>query len=353
MSVTNKKDNLEHLTTLNIDELKKLVESKEEISYAKFCPLINLPPLTGASKRSQLKALNEVCEYEKNGTKFKFLRIRDDDEIVVGRENVKYAKLIEDILSNYLLEQKEDIVFFTPLELIRFLGIINVNYTFIKGKHEKWYKKNAVGKFHKNDFSIREMNFFLKTAYTAILKPIIRSAIKAMDGKRLVRVQAAYSAYIVRENGNRQYVNILQTQADGKKMSAITAQVLREFKYESIQYVYFKGKKEVDDFYKRCNELCKEKTQYDGYYDCYAIILNKEGLGYHQKKNIDALRYELNKRIVDTFIKNQKMREKLPAQKHENLIDAFIRIDTKYDLQQDYLIYKSDVLNKENNIARI
>lgn len=347
MSVANKKDNLEHLTTLNIEGLKKLVESKEEISYAKFCPLINLPLLTGASKRSQLKALNEVCEYEKNGTKFKFLRIRDNDEIVVGRENVKYAKLIEDILSNYLLEQKEDIVFFTSLELIRFLGIINVNYTFIKGKHEKWYKKNAVEKFHKDDFSIREMNFFLKTAYTAILKPIIRSAIKAMDGKRLVRVQAAYSAYIVRENGNRQYVNILQTQEDGKKLSAITAQVLREFKYESIQYVYFKGKKEVDDFYKRCNELCKEKTQYDGYYDCYAIILNKEGLGYYQKKNIDVLRHELNKRVVDTFIKNQKMREKLPAQKHENLIDAFIRIDTKYDLQQDYLIYKSDILNKE------
>lgn len=340
--MANKKENLEHLNNLNVDALEKLICNQTEISYAKFCPLLNLSPLTGASKRSQLKSLNEICEYEKNGTKFKFLRMRDADEIVIGGKNIKYTKLIENILANYLLEQQQDIVFFSPIELFSFLGIINFNYSFIKDKNDKWYKNNTIREFYREDFSLREMNYFLKIAYTAILKPIIRNAIKSMDGKRLIRVQSAYNGYVIDKDNNKKYYKILQTQEDGKILSSITARVLREFNYDGIQFVYFMGKKEVDKFYKRCNELCKENTMYDGYYDCYAIILNREGLGYYQKKDINALRYELNKRIIYSFSNNSKLRDKLPAKRHENLINAFIRLDSGYNLPQDYKAYKKN-----------
>lgn len=356
MSVTNKKDNLEHLTTLNIEGLKKLVKSKEEISYAKFCPLINLPPLTGASKRSQLKALNEVCEYEKNGIKFKFLRIRDDDEIVIGQKNIKYTKLIEDILVNYLLEQNQDIVFMTPLQLMSFLGMVNKNYVTMKNKNDSFYRHNMIHKQYKNVFSTRQMYTFLNSAYHTILKPIIRNAIKSLDGKRAIRVQGAYNGFVVNDDNSRTYINVLATQRDGKIFTSITSDVLDEYGCKDIQQVFLKGKNCIKNFYKRCNEVCKETTQYDGYYDCYAIILNRKYLGFRQRKDIDALKSELNKRVIEKAYSNQDMQKILPVTIHKNLIYTFFDLNTEYDLQQDYIEFKQDTLNKkskENNIARI
>ncbi len=345
----NENKNIEHLYNLNIEGLVNLIKQEKEISYSKFCPLIGLEPMKGNSKKSQLKALEQICEYEKVGTKFKFIRLRDEGELSLGSSNTKYSGLIEDILATYLINQDQDIVFFTTLELIDFLGLANKNYLFIKNEHDKWYKRNAIRESCKDDFSMKELNTFLNNAYHVILKPIIRNAIKSMDNKRSVRIQNAYKGFIIDDKENRKYYNILSSQEDGMKFTSITAKILKDCGYDNIQQVHLRGKDTINEFYKMCNILCKETTNYDGYYDCYAIILNREGLGYYRNQNIDSLKYELNKRIVKRFLIQKDMRKTIAAESQENLIEAFIRTDSKYNFQQDYEDYKTYIWNNWNH----
>lgn len=345
----NENKNIEHLHNLNIEGLADLIKQKGEISYSKFCPLIGLECMKGNSKKSQLKALEQICEYEKVGTKFRFLRLRDEDELSLGG-NQKYSKLIEDILATYLINQNQDIAFFTILELIDFLGLANKNYLFIKNGHDKWYKQNAIKESCKDNFTMKELNIFLNNAYHVILKPVIRNAIKAMDNKRSIRIQSAYKGFVIDNEGNRKYYNILTSQEDGMKFTSITSKILKDCGYDNIQQVHLKGKEAMNEFYKMCNVLCKETTRYDGYYDCYAIILNREGLGYYRNQNINILRQELNKRIVQRFLSQRNIRKEIPANSQENLIEAFIKtspVNPKYNFQKDYEDYKTYVWNNK------
>ena len=62
---------------LNKEKLQELIDSGCEYSYAKFCPILGIDRFTGNVKEKQLKELEAICEIEKNGTKYRFIRMRD------------------------------------------------------------------------------------------------------------------------------------------------------------------------------------------------------------------------------------------------------------------------------------
>lgn len=50
---------------LNYDELKKICDNKEELSYSKLCKRIGIKEFGGNSKIKQMAELKTVCKYEK------------------------------------------------------------------------------------------------------------------------------------------------------------------------------------------------------------------------------------------------------------------------------------------------
>lgn len=59
----------------NYDELKKICDNKEELSYSKLCKRINIKELSGNSKIKQIRELSGICKFTKEKNKYKFEEI--------------------------------------------------------------------------------------------------------------------------------------------------------------------------------------------------------------------------------------------------------------------------------------
>ena len=93
------------IETLNIKNLYKLINDDRLYGYREFCRILEIPILNAgsASQQKQLRELNMICEYEKDGNKYRFIKIRSEDELVFYNERAIYAPLIKYIISEKFL----------------------------------------------------------------------------------------------------------------------------------------------------------------------------------------------------------------------------------------------------------
>lgn len=330
-----------HLENLDKVKLQELIDSNKEYSYAKFIPMIGLERLRGNAKESQMKKLETICKYKKIGTKYKFLRMRRNDEIVVYNNKEKYLTFIGTIMVQIVLDKQKKnecdngLYYMTTPQMLLELGMVNQNFSCFHNNKHKWAYKKIVQEKHPDDFSMFEINIFMSNVYAKILQPIIRDSLKVLGDKYGVSVQKAYKCYKHKDNGFIEYSNHLADGKVGEQIEEIINKSLESVGIKSIDRIYVSKPETIRKYYESCNEMCKDILGYDGFCQCYAFSIDKEvnNGGYNWSK--EAIRHELNKRVIER-IESAKMLYMLRIKSRNNLVDAVISLDTRYDFDSEY-----------------
>lgn len=332
----NKRISIDYLEGLDLKELNNLIKHKEKITYVNLCKRIGLKYLYGNSKKNQLRELGYICVFKKEGHNIKFLKLKDKNDIVLENQQLKYSYLIEKLLINYLLTNTEDqMCFFTTNQLIEYIGLANKNFTCIKNKKDTWFKRGAIYRYHKNEFTSRELTIFLSKLYPIIFKPILIKAFNTINNKGILTIQKGYKGIIINDE-NYFIINIHPDSKDNLLFKQISEECLKSMGIENYQKLFLSGNGQINQYFKNCSQLCKERTQYAGFYECYVVTLNKREISLY---DTNEMKKEINKKVIKRIL-NNKMFEELSVKGRANLIELFISIDTQYDLLQEYLEYK-------------
>lgn len=336
--------NFKYLSDLNWDNLTLAIRTGKTYNYRELCQLLNLKIL-GSGSNAQIKQLNElsmVCEYEKVNTKYKILSLRSQEEIALYQERAIFTPIIECALSETFLKLQQDrnnnikdgILFFTMSMLMLWCGMVHKNYTFLRnGDNYKRIQRSSLISA-KYQFDITDLYNFLDISYNKILKPIIRNALRAMDNKKSIIIQKGFKVYTHSVDKQITYKNILATDQEGQQIERIIANVYTEFGITNSQSFILSPKTTQRQIFDRCNELCNQQLGYDGFYDCYAVIINR----YRTMCNLEHLQHTLNERIQDK-LKDSQYLDFLTTHSKKQFIDTMINIDTIADFNNDFEEY--------------
>lgn len=331
----------DHLKGLNTDNLTSLVESGESLSYKELCKRLNIEYISmGGSKSSQLNQLDSIVEYQKQGNRYSMLRFREPEERLLYDRRSEYIPYIELILSellkeNTLNEDSERVVFLSTMELLYYCNMVNENYKVIKS--ESAFNKAAIASI--NNFNVAELNVFVDVTYNNILKPIITTALKNMDNKKSIVLNKGYKAYY-KTGAWSDYENILSTSTKGRILASIEADTFTELGIKDTRDLFLKGGTVVRQYHALCNEKCKDMLGYDGFFNCYALVINKNRINY----NVRRLQGELNDKIKQRVLTSKSL-DMLSNTSRKVYTDAMIDIDTDYDFKSDLDLYEANVKN--------
>lgn len=332
------------LEGLKPEAFYKLINSDKLYGYREFCRILNIP-IAGSGTNSQsrqLEMINMLCEYEKEGSKFKFIRVRNEQDIEVFQEQLSYIQLFKYSLTQAFSQEEfqkniqDDMLFITMPKLMEMCGMVNKNFGIFRNasEHKKW----IISMVHKNEFGRGVDNYnnlkrFVDVAYD-VIKPIVRDALKSMDNEHSITINKGYVLYKELDNGVSLKKRVLKGINEGEEVFKICGDVLSEFNIKKMNDLYFGNTEKIQQFYDRCNELCKERLGYDGFYDCYAININPKRIEY--MLNVDYTQVLNNK--AKEKLNETKLLEEIANKFKKNMISATTDINTHYDFDQDYKI---------------
>lgn len=336
----NKKKNW--LEGLNPEMFYKLINSDKLYGYREFCRILGIP-IAGSGTNSQsrqLDMINMLCEYEKEGSKFKFIRVRNEQDIEVFQKQLGYTQLFKYSLMQAFSQEEfqkniqEGILFITMPKLMEMCGLVNKNFGIFRNasEHKKW----VISMVHKDEFGRGADNYnnlkrFVDVAYD-VIKPIVRDSLKSMDNEHSITINKGYVLYKKLDDGVSLRKRVLKGVGEGEEVFKICGDVLSEFNIDKMNDLYFGNAEKIQQYYDRCNELCKERIGYDGFYDCYAISINPQRIEYMLNVNYtQALNNATKEKLDET-----KLLEEIGNKFKRNLIGATADINTTYDFNQDY-----------------
>lgn len=328
---------------IDLNNLQKLIASGEECSYRTLCKKLNLKFYSNRSS-AQIKQLNElllICDYEKHKSKYKIIRMRTEDEIMLYKERSVFTSLIEYCISEKILEiankknsnMQNDTLFLSTKTLILWCGIVNNNYNYIRTKHSRIEKVAMLSSQY--GFDIKELYQFLNISYDQIFKPLVRNALKTMNNKRSVLVQKGFTVFNITDEGYYVYKNVLMTDTIGMEIENIVNEVRAEFNIDNDKSWFMIERNIKNKIYQKSNKLCYERLGYNGFYNCHAITINN----YTSKYDLDLLRHDLNKQIQDKLMVVNSLENIRNAQK-KKFIATMIDIDTtanfRYNIEKHH-----------------
>lgn len=330
------------LEGLNPEMFYKLINSDKLYGYREFCRILEIPiaPSGSTSQSRQLDMINMLCEYEKEGSKFKFIRVRNEQDIEVFQKQLGYTQLFKySLMQAFSCEEfqkniQDGILFITMPKLMEMCGLVNKNFGIFRNasEHKKW----VISMVHRDEFgkgvdSYNNLKRFVDVAYD-VIKPIIRDSLKSMDNEHSITINKGYVLYKELDDGVSLRKRVLKGIGEGEDVFKICGDVLSEFNIEKMNDLYFGNAEKIQQYYDRCNELCKERIGYDGFYDCYAISINPQRIEYMLNVNYtQALNNAAKEKLDET-----KLLEEIGNKFKRNLIGATADINTTYDFNQDY-----------------
>lgn len=336
----------EVLLGLNWTRLQELTKTNELYTYREMCKLLNLKTFSSGSKGQlqQLSELGMICEYEKVNRKYRFLKMRTQDEILLYNERTTFTALIEYCLSEKFLNLRQTdnpnyqngILFFSTGMLLDWCGLVHKNYLKLQNNPNALNMKVAI--CFKYGLDLGHLSKFVNVGYTKILKPIIRSALKSMDNKMSITIHKGFKLHKTNKDGHRIFTNILATSEKGQILESIVANAYTYFGFKKIQDLIFLDNETRQDFYIYCNQQCQELLNYDGFFDCYAIVINEK----RTKYNLEELRTELNQKSQTRFLESETMQD-VPYKERQQLVDMLIDLQTDLNIDADveeYYQYK-------------
>lgn len=328
------------LESLDLDKLRYLTKTDKVYGYRELCRILHLPIKHSGSNAQikQLGALSSVCEYEKVNSKYRFLHMRTDEEIALFQERATFTPLIECCLTDKFLTLAEQqnqyyqdgILFLSMSNMLSWTGAVHENYMYMKNKSLEG--RVALSKIHQ--FNLNELNTFMIISYDQVLKPMIRNALRTMDNKKSVTIYKSYKLYKENDTGFVEYTYTTNSDPLGQRLEQIIADVYTEFNIKNVQSTFFLKKEIMSQVYKRCDELCKERLGYNGFYDCYGILVHTE----RSQHNLKEIKQEINNRTQDKIM-TTKYLDRLTTQSKKDFIDTMIDINTTTNFKDDYEEY--------------
>lgn len=337
---------------LNYDELKKIFDNQEMLNYKQLCERLNIPILNGTSKTKQMRELLSVCKYEKIGRKYKVKELCDKEVLDLFNNRAIYLPYIQILLSQEFEKYNKDELYFSMRELMKNIGMFNDNFKDISGK-DCYYKCSLIAqKYHLNTENLYK---FVSKGYNSVLKPIIKSALNSMKNSKSIDLITGYKAYKIHKG--QDYFNIvyIYTNIDeslGKEIFSIEGNTMSEMGINGSSELYGRKIYMQDEYHSTCNNKLKERKDtelykknnwdFDGFYRCYLIVINKKRLTH----NVEQIRKDFNLLIQNKMITTKTLKF-LKGEELEEFVKMMIDIIQKsdYNFKEDLRI-QEELLNE-------
>lgn len=291
------------------DKLQILADNKAELNYRDLCNYLDLPYLRGCSKEKQLKELSSLCEYEKVGTKYKFIQVYDSPLIIRDGKSTTLPNIEYILLSQLSKSEIDGILFVSNKELLKLCYMINNNYYSIL--NDKNRNTAFIGEKYGFDDSFVE---YVDKAYD-ILKPSLISALKSMSNRKEIIISTGYKAQ--QENGV--FVCCSATDELGSELFRIQGQAMEQLGVKTYSDFWGRYINKRQDYYDLCNAITQEKSKndqkwidnhwnFEKFYQCYAITLNVDKMKY-DLKSLESVKQELNDITKDKMHNTKLLRD--------------------------------------------
>lgn len=298
-------------------------------NYKELCSVLNEKIKGGDAKKSQLKELERLCKYHKDGNAFIIDEIYETQRPKkILMNNSKYISAIEDILITYIYNNCRD---HNTLEvsfssLIKVLGLANNSY------------KNANSK--KNELS-EVLNIGLPAVYyfydksRGEFRRIVERALNNLQKRSILEVDKRYT--IAEDCGDTFKFRKASEEERGLIIDArYTA--LRELGFTNLQQLKFSNVS-----YRRFYGLVKKylPKEWAYYYDAYVLVIGQQAI-LKEYISIQKERMELNLKAIErmnTLLKGDRNSDQFI------LIDKLINL-SNYSKKFDEKINELYIKNK-------
>lgn len=280
------------------------------LTYKQLCENFNIPYLSGNQKKYQLKRLKQYFDYEKVGTKYIIKNIYETPPAIMNNKNAITMPDIRFILLSVLSNADNNGHYFaTNKDLLRLCYIINNNYYSILNDKNRYSPYIA----HKYNLDNSFINYINDT-YN-ILKPTIINALNSMVKRKEILLGTGYK---IRQNGL--IVSAVSGNSLlGKEIFRIQGNAMKQLGVEKYSDLWGKFVTKKQEYFDLCDSMVydnvhnndvwiKNGWQFDGFYQCYEIILNVEKIKYDLSLLIDAQK-DLNIKINDKIHKSKVLRD--------------------------------------------
>ena len=264
------------------------------MKYKNICAQFNLPVVSGKQKQLQLEDLKRYCNYIKNGTNFTILEIYDEPLPKVDNRIVTLP-YVEFILMSVLSKSENNGRYYASTkDLLRICYIINNNYASIL--NDKTH--NSIYICNKYDFDETFLDYVDKLY--DVIKPTVVNALNSMANKKEIILGTGYKL-----KKDKFVVGCVSQNSDlGQEIFKIQGEGLMYLGIEKYSDLFGKAIYKKQDFFDYCDRATKYKSEndplwienkwnFDGFFQCYEIILNTDKINYDLKR-IGSTKQQLN-----------------------------------------------------------
>lgn len=301
---------LKKLEGINIEVLKELSETHEELNYSKLCEKLNIKKYGGNAKKEQLKDLEALCSYrvESKPTRYIIEEYYDGALEILDRMKGRFVPYVEAILCSYL--SQEETIYLTTRQLAEIAKLANVNF-FIALPYQN---RRRIGKAMQYD----EVNFtaFIDRTYDSVIRPIIRNTLASMQRRNIININSAYR-YKKAEDEVFRYCS---SDSDlGRDLLSIENMVKDEIGCGGQDFL---TRYQWAEFYRIADIRAKELLGIETFCRCKQIVSTKA----IATKNLHDIALRLNNNVIDR-INELPTLQCIKAEEKDRYIDDMIRLD--------------------------
>jgi hypothetical protein len=330
------RDNIKEQTIIALDlKYNTIKEGDRFTSYKDLCKYLDVPTVSGNSKKSQLIQFERYFTWENVGNSFIIKHVYDEPlaDITDGIYSGLIKQLILDMLSKRYLSGKEHLTMsFT--ELIYEMDLVNNDYGNYKNDSHRLANELGITFESVVDF----YNITDSKLYSSVV-----SALNSMKNRVLIDYQVIKMIRTVKENPiGYEYITRPADVEERQEILYYEKTVLNDMGYSTKTDIVINRK--WNEFSKRIKRYFNENglDYIDFYYNAFDIVFNENILLENDKikdyliRNNSEIKNILNKRVVDAHKESY-------IKRHEKAISLYNMIES--DEIDDLWGYKKDRLD--------
>jgi hypothetical protein len=342
-------------------KIEKLEAGQTFKNYKDLCAELDMEVKKSTnSKNAQYKELARYCDFSKVGHQIIINEVFSEQKPKVDNRrdnNSVYRNLVEFLVCDYLAQYEGNLCV-SRTELMRRIGMININYGYCSQNAEKL--SIYIDDTEKRKIDEKVIYDFYNTN-NGNFKGIVESALDSLMDKRVIRYYQVRKVHLSNE-----YLNRIAEPEEENVIDDTEKEVLIELGYENMQSV--RQSKDWAKFKTKVNKLLAKHTNIKYYYNAYNIRISDKYIEDERDKLLtllleDSRREKMKSELNETIIK--RIADK--AQKrHEKELDgswgtpknkkSALRQDENYvsdfQLLSDWLIQK-DVICFRDKVEKV
>jgi len=283
--------------------LDKLQAGKTFKNYKELCKELEMPVKTSNSKKAQLKELQRYCKLIKSGHSFTVVEVYNTPlkKLDNRGKNSIYNDLIQTLIIDYLLDSNKKINYITKHKLLKYLQMINDNYTYCSKNIPYLSIYTNIDEYIIQDFFNTSNSNFQHAIENALYN--LRDKSIAISEKVIMVC-------------NKNFIHKEATDKDKDIILQCEKEILNEFNFKELTHVRISNRWE--DFKIRLTELLQERSDIVFYYVSYKITANEK------MYILNEYNYLMQK-LIDFYMSDIDKKDKLNEIICERLIQNAIR----------------------------